>query len=87
MKLTLQGDLENYITEIKELILKLEELEKKIEFIKFLNIKEFAKVANWSEKKASELYRRPDFPSCDFGKEKIAEVNAIIKYFSVPRRK
>ena len=34
-----------------------------------------------------ELYNKKDFPSCDYGREKIAEINAVRNYFSVPRRK
>ena len=41
----------------------------------------------WSEPTVKNLFNRPDFPSCDFGKEKKAEITAVINYFSVPRRK
>lgn len=57
------------------------------EKIMFLNIDDVVELTHWSKKKVQELFNRDDFPSCDFGKEKIAEANAVIKYFSVPRRK
>lgn len=55
--------------------------------LKFLSVEDFCKVSGWSEKTVQKLYNRPDFPSTDYGKEKKAEIHAVIKYFSVPRRK
>lgn len=78
---------EEAMKNLDELLYKIHETEEAAKNLKFYNIKEFSKIIGWSEKKVSELYRRPDFPSCDFGKEKVAEINAIRKYFSIPRRK
>ena len=45
------------------------------------------KMTGWSEKTVQELYNTPEFPATNLGKEKKAEVHAILNYFSVPRRK
>ena len=72
---------------IKELVATLNELKEKAHFIQFVSIKDFMELTGWSEKTVQEIYNKPDFPSTDFGKEKKAEVHAIIEYFKVPRRK
>ena len=41
-------------------------------------------VTQKGNKKANEIImKRPDFPSCDFGKEKVIEIHALVNYFSV----
>lgn len=72
---------------LKELIKTLDEVKEKTNMIHFISIKEFAKITGWSEKTAQEVYNRPDFPCTNFGKEKKAEIHAVINYFKVPRRK
>ena len=80
-------DLDNELEKIKELLTLQNKLTENARMIRFITIREFAKITGWSVNTVQYLFNRPDFPSCDFGKEKIAEVSAVIKYFSVPRRK
>lgn len=87
MKVTLDTDLDEQLDKIKELIKSLKEVEERANLIQFISIKDFVELTGWSEKTVQELYNRPDFPSTDYGKEKKAEVHAIINYFKVPRRK
>ena len=87
MQLAIDTDLDEELDKVKELIKSLNEVKETAKLIQFVAIKEVSNMTGWSEKTVQELYNRPDFPSTDFGKEKKAEVHAIIKYFEVPRRK
>ena len=58
-----------------------------MEEIKFFTIKEFAEISGWSIPTVQKLFNSEDFPSCDYGKEKIVEASALKNYFSVPRKK
>lgn len=80
-------DIGEELERIEKLLRKLTELEKKTCSLSFISIKEFARLSGWSEPTVQDLFNRADFPSCDFGKTKIAEISAVKKYFSVPRRK
>lgn len=87
MTLNLDTNLDKELDKVKELLKGLEEIKEKTQLIRFVSIKEFMEMSGWGKETVLDLYNRPDFPSCNFGKEKKAEVHAIIKYFSVPRRK
>lgn len=63
------------------------EIENASKALNFLTIKDVADATGWSFGTVRQLFNRPDFPSCDFGKEKIVEVHAALNYFSVPRRR
>ncbi len=80
-------DISEELDKIKELVAMLDEVKEKAHLIQFISIKDFMKLTGWSEKTVQEIYNRPDFPCTDFGKEKKAEVHAVIEYFKVPRRK
>lgn len=62
-------------------------MEEKNMELKFITIKDFMEITGWSEKTVQQLFNRPDFPSTDYGKEKKAEIHAVIDYFKIPRRK
>lgn len=71
-------------TKLLETILKIENTSKALNF---LTIKDIADATGWSLSTVRQLFNRPDFPSCDFGKEKIVEIHAALNYFSVPHRR
>lgn len=81
------GSLQEQINQLKELIEKIGLVEDKTKMLQFITIEEFAKISGWGICAVQDLYNRDDFPSCDFGKRKVAEVSAVKHYFSVPRRK
>jgi len=87
INITIDTNLNDQLDKVKELLLTLKEIEKTTELLKFISIAEFSKITGWSIKTVQELYNRKDFPSTDFGKEKKAEVHALVEYFKVPRRK
>lgn len=70
--------------QLVENLMKIEEMSKAL---KFLTIKDVVAATGWSFPTVRDLFNRPDFPSCDFGKEKVVEIHAALKYFSVPRRR
>lgn len=87
VNITLDTSISSELDKVKELIKSLDEIKEKANLIQFVGIKEFAEISGWSESTVQDIYNRPDFPSTNFGKEKKAEVHAIIEYFKVPRRK
>ncbi len=87
VNVSLDTDIGVELAKVKDLITALGELKEKANLIQFISIKEFTELTGWSEKTVQELYNRPDFPCTDFGKEKKAEVHAVVEYFKVPRRK
>ena len=66
-----------------ETLLKIEETSKALNF---LTIKDVVAATGWGFATVQQLFNRPDFPSCDFGKEKVVEIHAALQYCSVPRR-
>lgn len=53
----------------------------------FYTPSEFAKVRNCYIDTARTIYASPDFPSEDYGKEKVALGSAIREWYSKKRRK
>ena len=87
MNILLNTDIDKEIQKTSELIDKLNEANQITKTLKFISMKEFCNLTGWSLKTVQNLYNRKDFPSTDFGKEKKAEVHAIIEYFKIPRRR
>lgn len=80
---TIDAELEK-ATKLFKTILEIENTSKALNF---LTVKDIADATGWSLGTVRQLFNRPDFPSCDFGKEKIVEIHAALNYFSVPRRR
>lgn len=87
MIINIDTNLDEQLDKVKELLHCLKEIEKTSDILRFITIKDFSKITGWSIATVQILYNRPDFPSTDFGKEKKAEIHAIVEYFKVPRRK
>lgn len=87
ISVTQDVDIDEALKKVKELLELQEKLSENTLKLTFVTIREFAKMTGWSLTTVQQLYNRPEFPSCDFGKEKIAEAHALLEYFSVPRRK
>jgi len=87
MEVVINEDLKKQVDEMKDILDLIEKTRLKADALRFITTREFAELSGWSEPTAQKLFNRDDFPSCDFGKEKIAELSAVIQYFSVPRRK
>lgn len=65
----------------------LTEISDKSKAIVFLTTKDIQEATGFSKKTVERLFADPEFPSCNFGKGQVAEIHAVIEYFSVPRRK
>lgn len=72
---------------INDILMALDKLDTKVNGLQFITIKQFTELTGWSTKTVQDLYNRPDFPSCDYGKQKVAEIDAIKDYFKVPRKR
>ena len=45
--------------------------------LKFVTIAQLVALTGWSYPSVQKLFNHPDFPTCDFGKEKMAELSAV----------
>ena len=83
MDIKINNNLDEELKKVDELIKKLDEAESKTIQLKFISIKDLSKMTGWST--CQRLFNSKNFPSCDFGKEKKAEISAVKKFFSVKR--
>ena len=87
MIINIDTNLDEQLDKIKKLLSYLKEIEKTTDILRFISIQEFSKITGWSVPTVQNLYNRSDFPSTNFGREKKAEIHAIVDYFKVPRIK
>jgi hypothetical protein len=73
--------------EIAEVFGLMEEKAAKIKHeIGFYTIKDVCKLTGISEPRVQDIFNRPDFPVCDYGKSKIVFIPAFYDYFMKPVR-
>lgn len=53
----------------------------------FYTISDLVRMTGWSKPTVIKLFNHPKFPATDFGKQKVIEEQALIKFFSVRRDK
>lgn len=87
MTLTLSPEIKEQIDELTTLVSELSKLETTVKDVRFLKMTDVINLTGWSRSTVEKMFNRPDFPSCDYGKEKVVELTAFRKYFSEPRRK
>lgn len=87
MNVNLETDIDLNIRKLDELIEKLKLTEDKTKAIRLITIKEFAEIRNCSLTCAQKIYSLPSFPSENIAKTKVAELNAIITWYSQKRDK
>lgn len=87
MNINIDTNLDEQLDKVKEIIHYLKEIESTTDLLRFITIKEFSKITGWSIPTVQALYNCKDFPSTDYGKEKKAEIHAVVEYFKIPRRK
>lgn len=78
---------DDLINKSHELLDVLESVNKSSKTITFLTVDDMIEITGFSRKTVLNLFQDPDFPSCDFGKAQVVELNAAIIYFSVPRKR
>ena len=73
------------LDDVREILSKIELAQAKSEelkeSIKFLKVSDVAKLLDMTVPKAREIFHRPDFPCCDYGKEMQVEMSAFKEYF------
>ena len=47
-------------------------------------VKDVVKLTGISEPQVQRIFRRKDFPVCDYGKQKLVEIDAFKEYFQHP---
>ena len=85
MDIKINNNLDEELKKVDELIKKLDEAESKAIQLQFITIKDLSKMTGWSVTTCQRLFNSKNFPSCDFGKEKKAEISAVKNFFSVKR--
>lgn len=87
MTFNIDTNIEEESKKIGELLVKYEQLEQQAKKIHFVTIKEFAKMRGCSIKIAQDIFNLPDFPSEDFGKEKVISIEALRNFYMQKRKK
>lgn len=87
MTLNLDTDLDEQIEKCIELLKKYETLESHTKQLHFVNIAEFCKMRKCSIKTGQDIFNLPDFPSEDFGKEKVVSIEALKEFYMTKRSK
>lgn len=85
--MTINVDIDEHIKKCDELLTKYEQLEQHAKQIHFVTIKEFAEIRGCSIKVAQDIFNLPDFPSEDFGKEKVVSIEALKEWYMSKRSK
>lgn len=87
MTVNIETDIDLNIKKVDELLEKLKQLEDKSKMITFITIKDFSKIRNISCSQAQTMFNLPDFPSENYGKQKVVELTALINWYQQKRDK
>lgn len=87
MTLEINTNTEAELQKLNEYLIKCEEVEEKTKKIHFVTIKEFAEMRGCSLKIAGDIFKLPDFPSEDFGKEHVVSIEALRNWYMQKRKK
>ena len=58
-----------------------------VDEVRFYSIYDLIELTGWSEPTVQKLFNDPKFPAVDYGKQKVVEKHALIRYFSERREK
>ena len=87
MNLNLNTDFKEEIKKLDEIIEKLTLLEDKSKMLNFITISDFAKIRQCSIKTAQDIFNTDSFPSENYGKTKVAEIQAVKNWYMTKRDK
>lgn len=79
-------DIDEQLDKVEELIKRLTDCEEKAKTIAFITPEDLAMLTGWNIKLARRIFSDKTFPCCDAGKTKVAEVSAVKRWFSQPRK-
>lgn len=80
-------DIDTNIKKLDEMLKKIKSVEDKSKMLNFLTINEFAKLRNCSISTAQAIFNDSSFPSENYGKTKVAEIEAVKNWYQVKREK
>ncbi len=87
VNISTEAEIDLNIKKLDEMIEKIKLLEDKSKMLNFLTIAEFAKIRNCSIKTAQEIYNAESFPSENYGKQKVVELQALKNWYMTKRDK
>lgn len=88
MTVNIETDIDLNIQKVDRLLEKLKLLETdKSKMITFITIKEFSAIRKCSLKVAQDIFNERTFPSENYGKQKVVELNALINWYQQKRDK
>ena len=87
MTVNVDTEIDLNIKKITEIIEKLKLLEDKSKLLNFITIQDFAKLRQCSIKTAQDIFNSESFPSENYGKTKVAEIEAVKNWYQVKRDK
>ena len=85
--LNIDTDFDEQLEKCEKLIKKCEELGYRGKQLHFVNIAEFCEMRKCSIKTGQDIFNLPDFPSEDFGKEKVVYIEALKEFYMTKRSK
>lgn len=85
--INIDTDLDEQIQKCEELLKKYEALDGHVKKLHFVTVKELAEMHHCSLKTAQDLFKLCDFPSEDFGKEKVVLLEALRSWYMQKRSK
>lgn len=81
------NDIDINIRKLDEMLNKITLLEDKSKLLNFITIREFAEMRKCSIKIAQDIFNDKTFPSEDYGKHKVVELQALKDWYSQKRSK
>lgn len=87
MTLEINTTTKEELQKLNEYLVKCEEAEVKTKQLHFVTIKEFAEMRGCSLAIAQRIFNLPDFPSEDFGKEKVVSIEALRDFYMKKHKK
>ena len=87
MTVFLNSEIDTNINKLDEMLGKMKLLEDKSKMLNFITIQEFAKIRNCSIKTAQDIFNDSSFPSENYGKQKVVELEALRQWYMKKRNK
>ena len=87
MRVNIESDIDLNISKLNEMLEKMKLLEDKSKMLNFITIQEFAKIRNCSIKTAQDIFNDSSFPSENYGKQKVIELEALRQWYMKKRDK
>ena len=80
-------DIDINIKKLDEMLEKIKSVEDKSKMLNFITIQEFAKIRGCSIKTAQDIFRDKTFPSENYGKNIVVELEALKNWYMTKRDK